>query len=110
MKILPPALAFALGIAVAAAAGPRSGGEHAAPSAADLPGGLLLLTVDEKGAIVDMVEASGVADAIGAIESSTPAATQLLILLVPVAVDACDAPRALAAGQPRPAATARPTL
>jgi hypothetical protein len=87
MKILPPALAFALGLALAAVTEPRSGGRAAASAAADLAGGLLL-TVDEQGAIVDTVEAPGIADAIDAIESSGPAAMQLLILLVPVAGDA----------------------
>lgn len=108
MKILPPALAFALGLAVVAGTEPRSGAP-ATPSA-DRPGGPVLLVVDEQGVIVDTVEASGIADAISAIESSTPASGRLLILLVPVAAGASDPPRAAAAGMPRAAAPAHPTL
>jgi hypothetical protein len=100
MKILPPALAFALGLAVAAGAEPRSGDAGATPPAADMDGGPVLLIVNEHGAIVDMVEASGIADAISAIDSRTPAAARLLILLVPMAAGACEAPRAQAGGMP----------
>jgi hypothetical protein len=89
MNILPPALAFTLELALATGAGPRAGSEAAASPAADLAGGLMLLTVDEQGAIVGMAEVSGIADAIGAIEKS-PAAARLLILLVPVAADAAS--------------------
>jgi hypothetical protein len=74
MKILPPALAFALGLAVAAGAEPRSGDARGTPSTADTAGGPVLLIVDELGAIVDMVQASGIAEAIRAIENRTPAA------------------------------------
>ncbi|MBK6009529.1 hypothetical protein JJB11_25805 [Ramlibacter ginsenosidimutans] len=94
MKILPPDLAFALGLAVTAGAEQRSGDPRATPTAADAAGGPVLLVVDEQGGIVEMVEATGIADAIGAIESSTPATGRLLILLVPVAANGCTAPHA----------------
>lgn len=94
MKILPPALAFAVGLAVAAGTKPRSGDAAASPPAADTAGGPMLLIVDEQGAIVQTVEAADIADAISAIESSTPAPGPLLILLVPVARGACDPARA----------------
>ena len=94
MKILPPDLAFALGLAVTAGAERSSGDPAATPSAVDAAGGPVLLVVDEEGVIVETVEATGIADAIGAIESSTPASGRLLILLVPVAANACEPPRA----------------
>lgn len=110
MKILPPALAFALGLAVAAGTEPRSDDAGATPAGVDAAGGPVLLVVDEQGAIVETVEASCIADAISAIESSTPASGRLLILLVPVAAGACEPPRAAAAGMPRAAAPAHPAL
>lgn len=94
MEILPPALAFALGLAIAAGTKPRSGGAATSPGAADNVGGPMLLIVDEQGAVVETVEATSIADAISAIESSNPATGRLLILLVPVAAGACETPRA----------------
>jgi hypothetical protein len=102
MKILPPALAFALGLAVAAGVERRPGDEGATPPAGDTAGGPVLLIVDEQGAIVHTVEASDIADAISAIHSSTSAAARLLILLIPVTAGACEAARDDVAGAPDP--------
>ena len=92
MKILPPGVAFALGLAVSAGVEPRSGDSGATPPPANTAGGPMLLVLDEQGAIVDLVEATGIAEAISAIENSTRAAAPLMILLVPVAGAACEAP------------------
>ncbi len=94
MKILPPAVAFALGLAVASGAERRSSDPGATPTTADTAGGPVLLVVDEQGVIVETVEATGIGDAISAIESSSAATGRLLILLVPVAAGACEPPRA----------------
>lgn len=95
MKILPPALAFAVGLAVAAGIEPRSGEAAASPPDEDTPGGPMLLIVDEQGAIVETVAAADIAGAISAIDNSTPSPGRLLILLVPVAPGARDPPRAV---------------
>lgn len=88
MHVLPPALAFALGLALAADARTRS------PPGMDIdPGppaeagvhGPVLIVFDGEGAVEDVVEASGVAEAIDAIEHKAAAAGPLLVLLVPVA-------------------------
>lgn len=91
MHVLPPALAFALGLALAAdgrtrtdpamAAGPREPG----PAAEAGPHGPVLIVFDGEGAVEDVIEASGVVEAIDAIEHKAPAAGPLLVLLVPVA-------------------------
>lgn len=95
MHVLPPALAFALGLALAA-----DGRSQAAPAApARDPGqppepglhGPVLVAFDGEGAIEDVVEASGVAEAIAAIEHRTGAAGPLLVLLVPVAAGEWEA-------------------
>lgn len=85
MNILPPASPSPLGLAVAT--GPRRLPPRTAPAGR-------CCIVDEQGAIAETVEAMGIADAISAIESSTPATGRLLILLVPVAARACEPPRA----------------
>lgn len=95
MKILPPALAFAVGLAVAAGAEPRPGEAAASPPDEDTAGGPMLLIVDEQGAVVETVAAADIAGAISAIDSSTPSPGRLLILLVPVAPGACDPSRAV---------------
>lgn len=105
MKILPPGLAFALGLAVAAGAEPRSADAGAKPRTAHTAGGPVLLIVDEQGA-----KASGIADAMSAIESSAPAASTLPILLIPVTGGACEAPRAATTGMPYPAPPVHPTM
>lgn len=91
MHVLPPALAFALGLALAADGGPQAEPARAAgtgdPGQAPEPGlhGPVLIAFDGDGAVEDVVESSGVAEAIAAIEHKTGAAGPLLILLVPVA-------------------------
>lgn len=80
MHVLPPALAFALGLALAADDRPEPG-LH----------GPVLIAFDGDGAVEDVVEASGVAEAIAAIEHKTGAAGPLLVLLVPVAAGAWEA-------------------
>ena len=97
MHVLPPALAFALGLALAAddsprgapalAAGPRDPGQPPEP---DLHGPVLI-AFDGDGAVEDVVEAAGVAEAIAAIEHKTGPAGPLLVLLVPVAAGAWEA-------------------
>ncbi|MDN8618090.1 hypothetical protein [Variovorax ginsengisoli] len=81
MHALPPALAFALGLALADAGRPPGPGLH----------GPVLVAFDGDGAVEDVVEASGVAEAIAAIEHKTGAAGSLLVLLVPVAAGEWEA-------------------
>lgn len=97
MQVLPPALAFLLGLALAAddrpqaapamAGGPR---DPRQPPEPDLHGPVLI-AFDGEGAVEDVVEASGVAEAIAAIEHKSGAAGPLLVLLVPVAAGAWQA-------------------
>lgn len=86
MLVLPPALAFALGLALAADARPRAAGarEPAQPPDAGPPGPVLIAFGGD-GAVEDVVETSGVTEAIAAIEHRTGTAGPLLVLLVPVA-------------------------
>jgi len=91
MRVLPPALAFALGLALAAdgrpqaapavAAGGRNPGQPAEPGLH----GPVLIVFDGDGAVENVVEATSVAEAIAAIDHEAAAAGPLLVLLVPVA-------------------------
>lgn len=97
MHALPPALAFALGLALAAEGRPQAAPARAAGTCdpGQPPGprlhGPVLIAFDGDGAVEDVVEASGVADAIAAIERKTGAAGSLLVLLVPVAAGEWEA-------------------
>ena len=97
MHVLPPALAFALGLALAADGRPQAAPAQAAgtrdPGQPAEPGlhGPVLIAFDGDGAVEDLVEASGVAEAIAAIEHRTGAAGPLLVLLVPVAAGEWEA-------------------
>lgn len=96
MHALPPALAFALGLALAAEGRPQVApvkAETCDPRQPPEPGvrGPVLIAFDGDGAVEDVVEASGVAEAIAAIEHKTGAAGSLLVLLVPVAAGEWEA-------------------